>query len=531
MKRVIPFLLLLGLSLQAWTQNEADALRYSQQGLVGTARSLGMGGAFSAVGADVTAGALNPAGLALFRSSKFVISPAFRINETAVDYLNGGGSDSKSNFGIQNWGYVVNKRIYYDNGRERKEVERGLKAWTFAFGQNQMENYHRHTIGSGFNPYSSISQSFAQNAQGLYPDQLGDYSNELMAFNLLVIDTILNRDGRSYYPAVTDGQIQQTVQRLEEGRRNEIFLAFAGNFEDKFYIGGSVGWQRLQYSQRFTIQEQDINSLYEFYDPDPDNGFPLEIPSNEIRFSEWYGTTGNGINAKIGVIVRPTDQLRISLNVQSPTYFALTDTFNAQMVHVIDTETGTEEFASPVLPRGEFSYRLSTPYRLTAGLMYLFGKSGFVTADLEFVDYNAAILSTSAPLGSDSYYGFEPENENIQTLYSPSVNLRLGGEYRIDIFRLRGGFAYYGNMLSEAGASFQDFNNLADLQTLDASRKFFTLGFGVRQPNYFVDVAYVNQQYKDKYSPYTLEDPNFFSPTVINNSMAHNMMLTFGFNF
>ncbi|MEL6593609.1 MAG: hypothetical protein AAFQ68_26145, partial [Bacteroidota bacterium] len=236
-------------------------------------------------------------------------------------------------------------------------------------------------------------------------------------------------------------------------------------------------------------------------------------------------------NAKLGIIFRPSDPLRVGVSFHSPTYFSLTDTFNAQLVHTTRVETGTEELASPALTPGRFEYNLSTPYKVTAGFMYLLGKSGFISGDVDYVDYSFSTLSSNGTLGSADYYSFEQENDNVNTLFQPAVNLRFGGEYRYDIFRLRAGYSYYGSPYSTEGSVYQDPNDPETLQNIDGSRKFITLGVGIRQPNYFIDVAYVNQQSQDKFSPYTANDPSIYSPTVVSNNLQHHTTLTVGFNF
>ena len=51
-------------------QNEVDALRFSQHYPVGTARSVGLGGAVGALGGDFTSLSVNPAGIGLYRQSE-----------------------------------------------------------------------------------------------------------------------------------------------------------------------------------------------------------------------------------------------------------------------------------------------------------------------------------------------------------------------------------------------------------------------------------------------------------------------------
>src|SRR5674536_391977 len=73
-------------------QNVDDALRYSQSFYGGTARFMSMGGAFTALGGDISSLSQNPAGLGVFRSSEITLTPQlFHINTAAS--FNGLNSD------------------------------------------------------------------------------------------------------------------------------------------------------------------------------------------------------------------------------------------------------------------------------------------------------------------------------------------------------------------------------------------------------------------------------------------------------
>ena len=61
-------------------QNELDALRYSNTGTGGTARSYAMANAFGALGADLSAFHINPAGLGLYRKSEVSIGLGNEFN-------------------------------------------------------------------------------------------------------------------------------------------------------------------------------------------------------------------------------------------------------------------------------------------------------------------------------------------------------------------------------------------------------------------------------------------------------------------
>lgn len=551
---LLALILILGSLSLGWSQNEIDALRHSQQFLTGTARTLGMGGAFSAAGADLSAANLNPAGLGVYRGSSFVVSPAFSIVNTQSELLDRNQNQSATQLSLPSLGAAFTNLVYYDDGEKRYEQQSGLKSYTFAFGYNQLENYRRNAVATGaYNPYSSITQSFADQAQGIPFDALPFDSYPELAFQTFMIDTIANRGGTEYFPAYSQGQIEQTFQLEESGRRNEWYAAVGGNFGDKFFLGASVNLQTVRYTNTFNFNETDVDNLYEAYDPNQDNfpgpdepGFDLEIPSNFLRFTDEFTTRGSGLGGRIGMIYRPVDALRVSFAAQTPTYLSLTDEFSTTVTHnFFDGQQNTESSLESEL--AEYSYSLFTPYRLTGGLMVLIKKAGFLTADVEYVDYSAAELSSGvSSINNPNFYDFDRENTRIESLYRGVLNLRVGGEARLGMFRLRAGYAYYPSPFMPEGEEYVrlnaeggDFRQLVGVEpgsvitpeTLDGARSFLTFGAGIRQPNFFLDVSLVNQRQADKFSPYSLADPNAFQPTIVNRVTRNTLTASMGFNF
>ncbi|MEZ4824675.1 MAG: hypothetical protein R3C61_00060 [Bacteroidia bacterium] len=522
--------LLAGNIAPAFGQTELDALRHSQYGLTGTARAMGMGGAYSAVGADLTAATVNPAGLGLFRSSTFTITPVFQMVNNQTSFLDYSGNSSTNKLSIGNWGVAFNNKNYYDNGRVMKEAEKGLISYTFAIGSNQIENYTNEVNATAYNEFSSITQMWAERSQGIYPFNLPAESNQQLAFDLLLIDTVMNRDGLTYF--ANPGKMEQTMQILESGRRNEWFVSLAGNFSDFVYIGGTIGIQSLRYSQTFNFNEADINNLYQFYDPDPDNGFPLELPTNQMRFTETFSTNGTGINGKLGVIIRPSDYLRIGVSAQTPTFFSLTDEFNSTLVNSIDLDNGgTEEYTATPSAPGRYTYNLKTPFRVTAGVMYMIQKNGLLSVDVEYTDISSVSLGSGGSINDPNYYSFSAENNRIANLYKPTLNIRGGGEFRMDIFRFRVGAALFGTPLTDEAASYLDYQDLTTVKKILSDRVMFTAGAGIRQPNFYLDVTLINQQQQNKINPYSFESTDLFAPSVINNRILNAIVMSAGFNF
>ena len=72
-----------------FAQGELDAYRYSQTELNGTARYLGMGGAFGALGGDISSMSSNPAGLGIYRSSEIVTTLSLSSIKAKSDWEGG----------------------------------------------------------------------------------------------------------------------------------------------------------------------------------------------------------------------------------------------------------------------------------------------------------------------------------------------------------------------------------------------------------------------------------------------------------
>ena len=103
MKRsLIIIILALAVSSLVNGQNAVDALRYSQQFMGGTARYMAMGGAFGALGADLSVLSTNPGALGVYKSSDFSFTPSVHVGASNSLYNGYSGSDSKTNFALAN---------------------------------------------------------------------------------------------------------------------------------------------------------------------------------------------------------------------------------------------------------------------------------------------------------------------------------------------------------------------------------------------------------------------------------------------
>src|SRR5699024_232649 len=108
-----------------------------------------------------------------------------------------------------------------------------------------------------------------------------------------------------------------------------------------------------------------------------------------------------------------------------------------------------------------FQYEYRTPGHVNGGVSYFIGKNGFISADVEYINYAGNRYSSN----QDSF--INDQNDEINSALRSVVNYKIGGEYRFNIFRARLGYAFFADPVS----------NLGDV---DRSRHSFSIGGGIR---------------------------------------------------
>lgn len=206
-------------------------------------------------------------------------------------------------------------------------------------------------------------------------------------------------------------------------------------------------------------------------------------------------------------------------SAQSPTYYRLREEYEASLAskfNFIDfydtlgnvtTEYGNS-YTSNLVPYN-FNYTLVSPYILNSGISIFFGKKGFVSADVEYVGYDRMRLNSD----TDNFQG---DNQTIQNIYKRSINYRLGGEFRHQNIRIRGGYAYYGDPVRSG------------VGNIDLSRQFITGGIGLKFETYFLDLGVVYSTQNAGNTRYSLSGTE---PTIVSKLNNTNIVFTWGTNF
>ncbi|NVO31595.1 OmpP1/FadL family transporter [Hymenobacter lapidiphilus] len=439
-------------------------MRFSQSQPVGTARTLGIGGASAAVGGDFGSVSVNPAGLGMFQRSEFSISPGFSLLSSDASAFGTTSNNSRSNLNIASAGLVLARRRPDGDGS-------AWRAGSFGLGITRTASYNQLFRYSGRPEFNQdIFQRLSQDQRAGLDD--------------LAFDTYLTErdaDG-TFIPAdfFFTGRLNQDETVRTSGSTTQFDLAYGASYLDKFYVGAGIGITSVRYNSENILTADAVNPN------DPESAFQSLTLRDDIR------TTGGGINFRLGVIYRPVDILRIGASVQTPTYMQLSETYNSSLQAqfnrpiVIDGQSYTS--ARSALDPNLAEYALATPFKATGGVAVVLGKYGFISGDVEYLDYSSARLRNY----NNNQYNFSADNDDIQNLQQSAVNLRVGGEARFDVLRARLGVAYYGDPYRNSGT--------------DQSRIYVTGGLGLRQNNFFVDVAGVYGKGNSRYTPYTLLD-------------------------
>jgi hypothetical protein len=495
MKRIIIIIFaVLSVSTGIIAQTVEDALRYSQVFYGGTARFMSMGGAFTALGADLSSLSQNPAGLGVFRTSELTITPQlFHINTTAG--FNGLASDYLYNFNLSQAGIVSN--IISNNS------ETGLITLNFGYSFNKTNNLNQSIRIQGVSATSSMADYWADRSNGWYKDELSDnVSDGFLAFDRGIIDTLPGSNTEygtvfSNYGDNPPSVYGQTIRRLvyNEGYTGEHAFSIGGNYSNKIFFGATLGISRLKYTSHYEhFESTDLVMASKF---------------KNFTYTDHYENTGTGYSLKIGAIIKPIESLRIGLAFHSPTLYKIDEYFYENLTSNF-TDGGPYE--APNEPM-RYSYALTTPFRALAGVAVQIKKFALLSADYEFVDYRTARFSETG-----DGFDYSSKNENIKNSLQSASNIRLGGELRLNKLYLRSGYGYYGK-------AFQPGEDNANLDYSSIS-----FGAGLREQNVSIDFAFTNYKYSQTYIMYPLNSS--FDPAAVNLSTIKNMFtVTLGYKF
>ncbi len=424
--------MLLAIAGQAVAQNEYDALRFSQTYIQGTARSAAMGGAFGALGGDISCMSINPAGIGIYKEGEACISLELISNNSKVTPTTGIGEESKFSMKIPTMGFVA---------ASGTGATSGYTGWAFGIGFNRLNDFSLRESFDYNNPSNSILDAMVDRAQGCDPDNLDAFSTGLF-YNTVLID---NKDGQYCNPHSgiwdTDKTGYGQRQRYNVDQRGGINcwdFSFAGSFNDQLFFGASLGLQTLNYKTTNVYKEDDENDAvaYEHFD-----------------YSEFDKSYGAGVNVKLGVLYKPIQYVRVGAAIHTPTVFSITEKYYTKLKAVYDSDTFedrhtnsesySDDFAD-ISDDNEYKYRLVTPFKSVLSAAFVYPGYGLISFDYENVNYSKTKLRNE----EFDDYDFIDENEGCKTKFKSTNNFRIGAEGLAGPVSIRAGYALYGNPLN-----------------------------------------------------------------------------------
>lgn len=559
MKRILTFILGTAVTVAAAAQDWQDARFFAENNYVGTARTLGMGNAVTAIGGDPGSISINPAGSSVASYSQFVISPGFTLSTTNASGVVAQGNASAIGLGDAvhtNYGRFtlpnVGAIFTVNTGRRS-----GWKRTSFGFVLNATNNYTGRFNASGVNADNSYAASLASSAEGYSETVLGSESwwydggdiarmpkwVDMMGYRAGMFNGIPGDAGR--YQAITEvrdaagncwlaAPLYQKYGQQSYGNKYDVVFNFSADYEDKFYIGINLGLTSLFYR------------MSEYFSEAPDNpdDFPVieytdgtRAAFNSLQMKHSYTLRGNGVYVKAGLLWRPLAGLRLGAAVQSPTIMSYTarQAFSGEVLM-----TG-KSLVPSTTPEDSWTFRMQEPWRFNVGAAYSFGSLAVLSADYELASYKSIRYRAS---DSSMPQYLSDANADIQDALGMAHQLRVGVEVKPTAdFSLRAGYnlVTYGqrNWLEEDWSV----TPLTSAEKMSLCKHNVSVGAGYSFGSFFLDAAFrfriVPKEYMMPYHYYGYDssftnkyvDWGILTPEVEIKPNAMDIVLTAGWRF
>ncbi|MFW5944509.1 MAG: OmpP1/FadL family transporter [Bacteroidota bacterium] len=496
MKKIIPLIVFIFAQFSIVTAQETEvssALRNSQNIYEGSARFMSMGGAFTALGADLSSISLNPAGIGVYTGFQLEFTPSFHYQQTDTRTT---GYENEV-FDNDEFGYNLNLNNFGLTGAYTLNSP-GWKNINFGLGYNTLKNHTQMIRSENFNRVNSKMHEFVNNAnngniRSAYEDlswqtYLLNYDSTFAEYWSNVTDEMNYSDTSS---AIQEIGVDQKKNLDNGGSLGEYFLSVGANYENSLYLGMSVGIQRANYSYKDTYTESERND---------------QVPDfSSMNFIQYENHSGTGYNFKLGAIYRPTDFIRVGAAFHSPTYF---NNLSYIWYNTLRTRYDNGDDLQASSEQSDFSFKLTTPSKILGGVAFRIKEIGLISADYERVNYGQAKLHEKE---ADDI-PFDYENDSISNTFGVANNLRLGGELKLNSFYVRAGYAFYQSPYKN--------------DDYQSDRQQYSGGLGFRGNSFFIDAAYVTNSYTSEKRLFSTI-PNLSEIDFTNNKFV----LSLGFRF
>ena len=481
--------------------------------LQGTARYVAMGGAFTALGAEVSAMGDNPAAIAMMRKSEVSLTAGavWGADKSAIDLYD------RTHATFDQAAIVGSFKV---DGRY-------IKNFNIGFNYHKKINYNNLNAGEIVSTGSQLNQ---------YADLLNRFGNDISTESIYgayyecgLIDRLIGTDGsvswqRSAQLPATTGQ---GMYRMTNGAMHSYDFNLSMNVKDRYYVGLTIGVDQMNYYRESSYTERigTDDAPYDYYIQD----------SQKVK--------GSGFNFKLGAIIRPLEDspLRIGVAVESPTWFLLTSSFDYTLYTKYDLNTNTFIPVPGIYQTSCSGYRdldfsIRTPWRFRLAIGSTVKNKLAWGVDYEYAIYKYEGMGYLPEDKRRSIFNViddEQMNTNTRHSLSGQHRLKFGLEYKpISRLALRAGYNYicdiYKSERWDPGVADEStVNNIGTSWITVSPTHLVTLGVGTRIKWFGVDLAYKCR----------VQNANFFGnlesyPNSINmNTRRHSVICTLSARF
>lgn len=453
----------------------SDMAELGRTHLFGTARVMGMGGAFTSLGADLTSMALNPAGLGMYRSNELSLTPMVNVSHASTDGTAAWQNNNKTRFAFGNIGVALN---VFESG------SRSLTSLTIGLGLNRVADFNSRYSFSSESLYDPSTGAYMPTIGDIFSQQLNSWgvrpnsSNQLLMPDLhpsvwpaalgydgYMVDYFSDGGANPWGVARIGGNasVLHSLDVVNSGSINEFDISLGANFRNVVYFGATLGIQSVYKRAAMTYQEEygyfNTGGVAQSYNRDSKQWTNLTEQLEMMNLWQQMTVDGSGVNLKLGVVVRPVGGLRIGVAFHTPTYYSLEYTYkagittNSVMTEDIINNNGPVRGVqngndSPTASNeGPDSWNITSPARLMFGASYTFGNFAIVSVDYERDWYNAMRVKGVPRYNELSSEAYKAEfKQNFQATNS----LRAGAEIKpLPMLAVRVGGGYTGSMLRD----------------------------------------------------------------------------------
>jgi hypothetical protein len=464
-------------------------------------RMQAMGGVHSTLGADISSISGNPAGLGFYNRSEVSLGVGYVSATTQSTYLAETSSKNNSFVSLPIFGLVLGS-----------PAEFSASQWRGSFGVA----YSRQVIFaqpisiSGVNNRSSLLDRFIEKAndKGATGQSLDDEFNsygktadspEAVAYQAYLINPNAKTGGAPFQRYEPNLPTRQLGTADNEGALSQWDISYGASYLSKFYVGLGLHFSKINAISTTYWQEEFVGANY----------------VAGLQYQEKLVNTGSGISATLGMIYKLSSNLRVSVALNTPMFFdQMNERYDATLNPRVFGIPSFDSKGNPItitrvgavkLTPNEFTYQLTTPFKISGGAAYFFGKRGLLSLDLEYVNYPGMRVS-SAELSATDNINFENKyNGQTQKNFQSALNIKLGTEIRLSAnFNLRGGVATWGNSYSPT------------YDSIDRTVLQISGGLGYRTNQFYIDLTAYQRTSKDAFTPYALKSSADYSSASLN---------------